>query len=117
MVGIRQGGGLCSQRARGVVRSLGAWGSVGLLVLVLCAVVCAERLPVKTYSVADGLLRDYVYKIRQDSQGFLWFCTPGGLSRFDGYAFTNFSTDDGLPDRYVNDFLETRSGDMWIAQN
>lgn len=77
----------------------------------------AEHLPVKTYTVADGLLRDYVFKIRQDSQGFLWFCTPGGLSRFDGYAFTNFSTDDGLPDRRVNDLLETRGGAIWIATN
>ena len=58
----------------------------------------AERLPVKTYTVADGLLRDIVYRIRQDSRGFLWFCTAEGISRFDGYGFTNFTTDDGLPD-------------------
>lgn len=32
----------------------------------------AERLPVKTYTVADGLLRDGVQKIKQDSRGFLW---------------------------------------------
>jgi signal transduction histidine kinase/ligand-binding sensor domain-containing protein len=87
---------------------------IGLLLVVIVPI-HAERLPVKTYTVADGLLRDYVYKIRQDSQGFLWFCTPGGVSRFDGYAFTNFTTDDGLPDRHVNDFLETRGGAIWIA--
>jgi len=75
----------------------------------------AEHLPVKTYTVADGLLRDNVYKIRQDSRGFLWFCTSDGISRFDGYAFTNFTTDIGLPDRHVNDFLETHSGTIWIA--
>jgi hypothetical protein len=32
-----------------------------------------------------------------DSRGFLWFCTNEGLSRFDGYGFTNYSTDQGLP--------------------
>ena len=31
----------------------------------------AERLPIKTYTVADGLLRDNVFKIKQDSRGFL----------------------------------------------
>ncbi|MEP7076687.1 MAG: two-component regulator propeller domain-containing protein [Acidobacteriota bacterium] len=74
-----------------------------------------EHLPVKTYTVADGLLRDSVYKIRQDEHGFLWFCTAEGVSRFDGYGFTNFTVDDGLPDRHVNDFLQTRQGIIYLA--
>ena len=82
----------------------------------LCATALyAERLPIKTYTVADGLLRDSVSKIKQDSRGFLWFCTDEGVSRFDGYAFTNFTIDDGLPDRHANDFLETKSGDIYVA--
>ncbi len=89
--------------------------AVGALVLFLALISKAERLPIKTYAVADGLLRDNVYKIKQDSRGFLWFCTADGISRFDGYAFTNFTTGDGLPDRHVNDFLETREGEIWIA--
>jgi ligand-binding sensor domain-containing protein len=74
-----------------------------------------ERLPIKTYTVADGLLRDNVYKIKQDSRGFLWFCTVEGISRFDGYTFTNFTVADGLPDRRVNDFLETKDGSIYMA--
>ena len=84
-------------------------------VLLLTLTVKSERLPVKTYAVADGLPRDFVAKIKQDSHGFLWFCTAGGVSRFDGYAFTNFTVADGLPDRHVNDFLETQSGEIWLA--
>ena len=86
-----------------------------LLVLLLSVVSNGERLPIKTYTVADGLLRDSVTKIKQDSRGFLWFCTAEGVSRFDGYVFTNFTDIDGLPDRHVNDFLETRNGTIWIA--
>lgn len=52
------------------------------------ALVRAEVLPVKTYTTADGMLRDAAYFIVQDSRGFLWFCTSDGLSRFDGYGFT-----------------------------
>ncbi|HRH40317.1 MAG TPA: two-component regulator propeller domain-containing protein [Pyrinomonadaceae bacterium] len=75
----------------------------------------AERLPIKTYTVADGLLRDYVDKIKQDSRGFLWFCTGEGISRFDGIGMTNFTVADGLPNREVHDFLETRNGTIYIA--
>ncbi|MEP6704128.1 MAG: two-component regulator propeller domain-containing protein, partial [Acidobacteriota bacterium] len=67
------------------------------------------------YSVADGLLHDNVNRIRQDTRGFMWFCTGEGISRFDGYAFANFTTADGLPDRHVNDFLETRNGAIYLA--
>lgn len=80
------------------------------LVLLSALISKSERLPIKTYTVADGLLRDEVHKIKQDSRGFLWFCTAEGISRFDGYAFQNFTTDDGLPDRNVRDFLETKAG-------
>lgn len=75
----------------------------------------AERLPVKTYTTADGLPRDEVSRVRQDSQGFLWFCTHEGISRFDGVGMTNFTVADGLPDRFVKDFLETRNGTIYIA--
>ncbi|HLA95419.1 MAG TPA: two-component regulator propeller domain-containing protein [Pyrinomonadaceae bacterium] len=56
-----------------------------------------------------------VFKIRQDSRGFLWFCSAEGISRFDGMGMTNFTIADGLPDRVVNDFLETKSGTIYIA--
>lgn len=75
----------------------------------------AERLPVKTYTTADGLPRDEVSRVRQDSQGFLWFCTHEGISRFDGVGMTNFTVADGLPNRFVSDFLETRTGTIYIA--
>jgi ligand-binding sensor domain-containing protein len=87
--------------------------AVALSILFLTA--HAEHLPIKTYSVADGLLRDNVSRIKQDSRGFMWFCTVDGISRFDGYAFANFTTDDGLPDRHVNDFLETKGGAIYLA--
>jgi len=82
---------------------------------VMAVVSFAEQLPVKTYTTGDGLPRDSVTLIRQDSRGFIWLVAGDGLSRFDGYKFTNYTTDDGLPDRRVNDLLETRAGVYWIA--
>ena len=77
----------------------------------------AERLPLKAYTVADGLPNNVINKIVRDSRGFLWFCTQEGLSRFDGYSFTTLGVDQGLPHAIVNDFLETRNGELWIATN
>ena len=90
------------------------------VVLVLCFwcalwSIRAEQLPIKTYTTADGLPRDRVYKTVVDPRGFLWFCTNDGLSRFDGYEFTNYGIQNGLPHRIVNDLLITRAGDYWVA--
>ena len=74
-----------------------------------------ELLAVRTYTTADGLAADEVGRIVADSRGFLWFCTPEGLSRFDGYRIVNFGTAEGLPHRTVGDLLETRSGEYLVA--
>jgi ligand-binding sensor domain-containing protein len=86
------------------------------LCLFLCTLAAtAEDLPSKTYTVHDGLLRNRPLKVTRDSHGYLWFATGEGLSIFDGYQFTNYTTADGLPDRQVSDVLETQSGEYWIA--
>lgn len=88
---------------------------LGALLAIPPADALAQRLPLKVYSTADGLAHNTVNRIVRDSAGFLWFCTAGGLSRFDGYSFTNFGVDQGLPHADVTDFLETRSGEYWVA--
>src|SRR5215470_14318840 len=91
------------------------------IVLGLCVIAAepviarAERLPVKTYTTADGLVSNRISRIVRDSRGYLWFCTENGLSRFDGFGFTNYTAEQGLPDNMVNDLLEARSGTYWIA--
>ncbi len=86
------------------------------IILALPLAVLAQQLPLKTYTTSDGLIRDYISRIVLDSRGFLWFCTPEGLSRFDGYAFTNtnYGAADGLQ-RSVRDLLPASDGTYWIA--
>lgn len=38
-------------------------------------------------TTVDGLSHNEVRKIVKDSEGFLWFGTQNGLSRYDGYSF------------------------------
>jgi PAS domain S-box-containing protein len=76
----------------------------------------AEQLPVKPYTITEGLAHDDINKIVRDSRGFLWFCTADGLSRFDGYRFTNYGVKDGLIQQHVTHLLESRqSGAYWVA--
>jgi ligand-binding sensor domain-containing protein len=92
--------------------------TAGRAVLLACSIACvcyAEQLPARVYTTADGLAHNSVHRIVSDSHGFLWFCTAGGLSRFDGYSFKNYGTAEGLPDPNVYDMLETRSGLYWVA--
>src|SRR2546427_5259260 len=77
----------------------------------------AEQLSVRTYTTADGLPRDLLLRIVRDSHGFLWFCTADGLSRFNGYEFTNYGVEQGLPNPVINGLLETRRGVYWVATN
>ncbi|MBC7899190.1 MAG: hypothetical protein H7070_03970 [Saprospiraceae bacterium] len=85
------------------------------LVLIFSVIANAERLPIKAYTVADGLPQNNINSITQEAAGFFWFCTNGGLARFDGYNFTNFTTSEGLPSDKVKDFLAARDGNYWLA--
>jgi ligand-binding sensor domain-containing protein len=86
-----------------------------LIALATAGAIRAEQLPIKTYTIADGLVSNKISRIVRDSRGSLWFCTEGGLSHFDGYTFTNYTTEQGLPSNWVDDFLETRSGTFLVA--
>jgi ligand-binding sensor domain-containing protein/two-component sensor histidine kinase len=87
------------------------------LLLSFRAIVPAEQLPVRIYTTADGLPRDLILRIVRDSHGFLWFCTGDGLSRFNGYEFTTYGVEQGLPHPFINDLIETRRGVYWVATN
>src|SRR5579863_8416786 len=74
-----------------------------------------EELPYRTYTTADGLVRNTITRIRRDPKGYLWLCTTEGLSLFDGGRFTNYRLADGLPDRAVNDLAILTNGSYLVA--
>ena len=94
-----------------------AQGGLGFrlgLTLLASALLCADQLPVKTYTTADGLARNRISCVVQDARGFLWLCVGDWLSRFDGYTFTNYGIKQGLPNRTV---MTTASGYLAYCQH
>jgi ligand-binding sensor domain-containing protein/signal transduction histidine kinase len=75
----------------------------------------AQRLPLRTYSSADGLAGDHITALLADSRGFLWIGTNTGLSRFDGREFRHYGPAEGLPHPSVIALLEDRDGVLWIG--
>jgi ligand-binding sensor domain-containing protein len=67
------------------------------------------------YDINDGLAGSTVFCVLQDKQGFIWFGTETGVSRFDGSNFRNFGTLDGLPDNQVLGMFEDSKGRLWMA--
>jgi len=72
----------------------------------------------KTLEASDGLTSSQVNCILKDSRGYMWFGTPAGLYRFDGYTFRNFHSDSqngsSLSDSYINSIQETLDGNLLI---
>lgn len=79
--------------------------------------VCAQQLSVRRYDVSDGLAHSHVGTIYQDRKGYLWFGTWEGLSRFDGYHFTNYGERDSLGHVIVNAIAEDQRGRLWVGTN
>ncbi|MEQ1746395.1 MAG: two-component regulator propeller domain-containing protein [Saprospiraceae bacterium] len=69
--------------------------------------------------IEDGLPQGHIFSMTEDSEGFLWFCTLGGLAKYDGYTFTNFFSDSrdstSIPSSFVYKFIEDRKGRFWAA--
>ena len=83
--------------------------------LLFAGMLCAEHLPVRMYTTADGLPSNDILRMVRDSRGLLWFCTAEGLARLDGSRFLEYGPEQGLPFAVVFDVAETRGGTIWVG--
>lgn len=85
----------------------------------LAFLIAGEAQPLfRTYSVMDGLTSNTVWSVTQDQQGFMWFGTKNGISRFDGYQFKayqfNKKKSGSLGNNFVNAILPI-GNTLWVA--
>ncbi|MFN8456714.1 MAG: two-component regulator propeller domain-containing protein [Anaerolineae bacterium] len=79
----------------------------------------APTLHFEHLSLEQGLSHGTVFSIVQDQTGFLWFGTPSGLNKYDGYTITVFKHDPANPKSLPNDnagnLYIDRAGIIWIG--
>jgi signal transduction histidine kinase/ligand-binding sensor domain-containing protein len=78
-------------------------------------IISAQKVHFQNYNVQQGLIQSQVMAITQDHFDNLWFCTLGGISRFDGKVFTNYSETDGLISNFVNTIMADHESNIWVG--
>lgn len=96
--------------------------STAYLYLIICSALFCQRLPAQApfnfhhIFLDKGLSDARVNDIVQDKYGFMWFATPNGLNRYDGYRITTFyAGKSGLPTNHILSLYATRKGELWIG--
>jgi signal transduction histidine kinase/ligand-binding sensor domain-containing protein len=78
-----------------------------------------ENLLFESFTIEDGLPYNSITDITQDTLGYLWIGTTGGLSRYDGYSFKNFLNDpddsQSLAGNIVSTVLADQHGEIWVG--
>ncbi|MBK6482952.1 MAG: hypothetical protein KBF32_01095 [Chitinophagales bacterium] len=74
----------------------------------------AQKPILKNYSINNGLPSQIVYCVTQDLQGYIWFGTDAGVSRFDGLIFENYTIKDGLSDNEILNIHRDSKGRLWF---
>ncbi|MCF8247048.1 MAG: helix-turn-helix domain-containing protein [Saprospiraceae bacterium] len=82
----------------------------------------SQQLHFRHYGIKDGLVNSGTGSrevILQDKEGFMWFSTHHGISRFDGISFKNFRYDPLNPHSIGNNWtvglVEADDGKIWAG--
>lgn len=106
----------------------------------VCNIACAERLDPQCRPVLQAIPNDLprlpgddpyfmptpektsllqprviLRNMLQDRQGNIWFATFGGVFRFDGKLFVNYSAKVGLSKTRTFSVIEDRAGNIWFG--
>ena len=90
-----------------------------LFVLLLFLIYCRAHaqqtvLPYMLYTIRDGLASQQVRAFTEDSRGYVWIGTNGGLSRFDGHSIESYPVGEGFSGKPVYPpILEAPDGSLW----
>ncbi len=92
-----------------------------LLALPFAAMAGIPDIKFSRLDTRDGLSNSQLLCIMRDSKGMMWFGTPYGLNRYDGYRFKTFYSyakdTTTLRNNYVDEIYEAYDGKLWLRQS
>ena len=88
------------------------------LIFLLSLRISGQNFNIETFTTKDGLANDNVRAFAVDSSGFLWIATWDGISKYDGYSFTNYyhAPNDSLSLPYFSilNILVDGGNNLWL---
>ena len=75
--------------------------------------VFTQSFPVRSYTVEDGLITNFINDAVQDNNGRMWFATELGVSVYNGCNWINYTPKDGLPVEDYFKILLDKENTIW----
>jgi hypothetical protein len=82
--------------------------------IVLTTDITAQSVPHYLFTIKEGLPSNYVYRTLEDSKGYIWVITEGGVCRFNGQDFKCFTAKEGTPANDIYKLIEDGFGRIWL---
>ena len=73
----------------------------------------AQRYSFREYNQGLGNLN--ITALQQDRVGYLWVGTQNGLYRYDGSQFQRYGSNEGIPDRIIDNIFLGLDGTLWVG--
>ncbi|MCK0157310.1 response regulator [Cellulophaga sp. F20128] len=106
---------------RSVVRLLSVVFLLEIVLFTLSNALVSTAQNFERFSNKEGFNQNTTYTITQDRYGFLWFGTPNGLIKYDGYEFETFTTqtkgDGNISSNFIAKLFNDDRGVLWIGTN
>jgi len=74
-----------------------------------------QNVKFRVLSVEDGLPTNHAQAVNQDSLGYIWIGTYGGMIRYDGLKFKLYDKSNGFTDQDAKDFYIDIKGNIWVV--
>ena len=76
-----------------------------------------EPYVVTVYNESNGLPTGEANVVMQSSDGYIWIGSYGGLIRYDGTQFRNYSTEGAIESSSARSIFEDSKGRLWVGTN
>lgn len=79
-----------------------------------CSFITAQTPIYETIDISDGLPTNYVYRVLETQDGYMWIVSERGVCRYDGLELVCYNSNNGLPDNDYYLIYEDPIGRLWV---